>query len=248
MTDFYNERSKFDIGYFELLGKIDAVLVAPTERNFDEMYRRLGCRAYWIRHDVDEHIEKSWEMAKAESERGIKAAYFFLNTAPYFRWGVFLKIAKDFIKAGHTIGLHNNCVASAYKHGNPSDAEKIMTRDLGYLRQAGEVFITASHGDAWNRHHNVMNYEMFTECKRTGVFPHKPMAHYGLKYEAYFTPRDFYLSDSGGVWSSVRDINVSLSKDIPNGSSPLPIIDNFNATKSGIMQLLVHPEWWELKP
>lgn len=206
MIDFKNKSSGFDIGFFELLGMIDGKIIEPTKSNFDGMYQRNGSRSYWLRHDVDDSIELAWEMAKAESDRGIQALYFFLNTAPYFRWSAFLDMARDFVSIGHTIGLHNNCVTSAYKNGDAGQADQMLSRDLGYLRKSGEVFITASHGDVWNRHHDVMNYEMFSECKRRGVFPHKPMAHYGLAYEAYFTPKDFYLSDSGGVWSTTRDI------------------------------------------
>jgi hypothetical protein len=197
-------------------------------------------RLFWIRHDVDNHINLSWDMALEEYNRGIKAVYFFLNTAPYFRWAAFLDMARDFVKIGHVIGLHNNTVAMAYKFGSADLAEETMKRDLGYLRVAGDIFITASHGDIWNRHHNVLNYEMFTECKRRGVFPHKPMAHYGLKYEAYHTPYTFYLADSGGKWAGFDD-------EKERQTDPAKLIKKFNETDSGIMQLLVHPEWWEAR-
>ena len=253
MTDFINKSSGVDLGYFEILDLIEAPLLEPTEKVFDALDygKKLGMpfpRSYWIRHDVDNHINLAWDMAKAESERGIRAAYFFLNTAPYFRWGAFLDMAKDFVDIGHTIGLHNNAVTLAYKNGDPKLADRIMRRDLSYLRRAGDVFITASHGDIWNRHYNVMNYEMFTECRRNGSFPHKPLAEYGLKYETYFTPRSFYLSDSGGVWSRERDINVApLMTEIPKGENPADTIEAFNQSENGIMQLLIHPEWWEAR-
>lgn len=247
MRDFINKRSGLELGYFELLSKIDGRLEEPTRAGFEGLHYVVNERRYWIRHDVDDRIDKAWDMARAEHDHGIKSAYFFLNTAPYFRWGTFLNISRDFVKLGHTIGLHNNSVTAAYKDGDLKLSEKILKRDLKYLRKAGDVWITASHGSAWNRHYNVMNYEMFSECRRNGSFPHHPLSHYGLKYEAYFTPRGFYLSDSGGVWSSVRDINISLSKQMPDGEPPEVVIDAFNRSERGILQLLVHPEWWELK-
>jgi hypothetical protein len=198
-------------------------------------------RSFWIRHDVDDDIGIAWEMALEERARGRKSVYFFLNTASYFRWAVFLQMARDFAAIGHTIGFHNNSVTAAYKMNDPKLAEKILLRDLGYLRQAGDVFITASHGDAWNRHHNVLNYEMFTECRRKGVFPHKPLGHYGLKFEAYYTPYTFYLGDSGGKWSGFDDAGKRYT-------DPVELVKQFNTRKTGIMQLLIHPQWWKPKP
>ncbi len=248
MIDFTNKRSGLKYGYFELLDAIDAELVIPTETGFDSLFEPSNKRRYWIRHDVDNHLHLAWAMAEAERGRGIKSVYFMLNTSPYFRLNLFISIVKDFVKVGHTIGMHNNSVTAAYKGGNPNLADEILQRDLDYLRNAGPIFITASHGDICNRQLNVMNYEMFTECRRNGSFPHRPLSDYGLKYEAYFLPRDLYLSDSGGVWSSKRDINISLKPDEKApGIDPMIVIEKFNAMESGILQVLVHPQWWEPK-
>jgi hypothetical protein len=205
-----------------------------SAETFDLLKVDPGERLYWIRHDVDDRIDMAWTMAQAEHERGIKSIYFFLHTAPYFRWQAFLDMARDFVKAGHTIGLHNNAVTSAFRGGDFRLAENILKRDLGYLRQAGDVWITSSHGDAWNNHHNILNYEMFEECRRNGrgsVMTRLPLAHFGLGHEAYFTPSDYYLSDSGSKWSS----------------NPIETINKFNKLESGILQLLIHPQWWQTK-
>lgn len=233
LIEFFNERSKKPFGYFELLSMIDAQLVTPDEHGISGLYKPQSERRFWIRHDVDNHIWRAWEMAEEEARRGIKSVYFFLNSSPYFRWGNFLQIARDFVSAGHTIGLHNNSVALAYKDNNPYVARRILKRDLDYLRQAGPVWITASHGDIWCRRHNVLNYDMFSDCNRPGMktpFPdRRPLAYFGLKYEAYFTPFDCYLSDSGGKWTA---------------EDPLGVVDLFNQHEGDILQLLVHPEWW----
>ena len=272
MIEFIKERSDAELGYFELLAMIDADLVIPTEDGFASMGHGKALhpkghwekpdpsdchwpgdkpvdpgkatgngRRLWIRHDVDDQIDRAWAMANEEVLRGYRSVYFFLNTAPYFRWGAFLDMARDFALIGHTIGLHNNTVTAAYKMNDPKLAEKILARDLAYLRQAGDVFITASHGDVWNRHHNVLNYEMFTECRRKGVFPHKPLAHYGLKYEAYYTPHTAYLGDSGGRWSGFNGTGE-------RHTDPVSLIQKFNSQQAGIMQLLIHPQWWQPKP
>jgi hypothetical protein len=241
MTDFASKRNGTGISYFGLLGMVDGSLIEPSPENLERKPTPDG-RRYWIRHDVDDRIDAAWDMARAESDRGIKAVYFFLNTAAYFRWDAFLPMAKDFVRAGHAIGLHNNSVTAAFMAGEPKLAEEILLRDLAYLRQAGDVWITASHGDAWNRHHNVLNYEMFTECRRPGrgsPLERKPLARYGLKHEAYFTPYDVYLSDSGGKWAG------SKLGDAGSWSSPGAAIDHFNQCDHAIMQILVHPEWWE---
>lgn len=242
MIDFSSKRNGTGITYFDLLGMIDGGVIMPSVEAFELLKEQPPGRSYWIRHDVDDHIDRSWEMAKAEADRGIKSVYFFLNTADYFRWGAFIGMAKDFVSAGHTIGLHNNSVTAAFKAGDPKLAEKILIRDLEYLRQAGEVWITASHGDEWNRKHSVINYEMFSECRRAGrgsPMDRKPLAHYGLKWEAYFTPHDFYLSDSGGKWTGF------MVGDKGSYASPIATIDAFNRADNAVLQLLVHPEWWD---
>lgn len=229
MTEFINKDSGLPLGYFELLKMIDGDLIFPTEEGLEHLYKPWPRRRYWIRHDVDEHIERAWEMAKAEHERGIRTAYFFLHTAQYWKWQAFISMAADFAGLGHTIGIHNNAVTVAMREGDQYQAEDVLKHALGRLRKAGEVWITASHGDAWNRQNGMLNYEMFTECRRKKCpFRHHPLAHYGLRYEAYFTPKDFYLSDSGSKWRS----------------DPYETADQFNQSESAIMQILVHPQWW----
>jgi len=171
-TEFVNQRSGLELGYFELLDLIDADLMEPTAEEFGKLKEiakgksihppghwekpdpsdchwpgdrpvepkavgNSSRRSFWIRHDVDDDIGTAWEMALEERARGRKSVYFFLNTASYFRWAVFLQMARDFAAIGHTIGFHNNSVTAAYKMNDPKLAEKILLRDLGYLRQAG---------------------------------------------------------------------------------------------------------------
>lgn len=230
MVDFANRDSGCDLGYFEIIDQIDADLIFPTHEGLGLLASPWPRRRFWIRHDVDDRIDMAWEMATAEAERGIRAAYFFLHTAPYFRWAAFLDMARDFVQLGHTIGLHNNAIAAAMRNGGPELAEPMLKRDLAYLRKAGEVFITSSHGDLWNRLNKTTNYEMFAECRHNGFFiERRPLADYGLRYEAYHTPHNVYLSEAGRKWNT----------------SPIDTIERFNATESAIMQVLVHPQWWE---
>lgn len=198
-----------------------------------------------LRHDVDDNrgsLPTAVKIAEWEAEHGYRATFFILHTAHYWEDGSTLRDALDRIAGhGHEIGIHANAVAAALRgQGDPNlILEQAIERLRGYGHQVQGV---APHGDELCRDSEgrvwFMNDEQFVECMRpelgspdrilrngetTVKLDPKPLAHFGLVYEAYRLPRDRYLSDTGGQW------NIALEEA---------------ASRPGQLQVLWHPDWW----
>ena len=64
--------------------------------------------------------------------------------------------------------------------------------------------------------------------------------------EAYFVRRDAYLTDSGHTWrGAVKQIPPFEAFNKFEGA--VDTVQKFNAMQEGVMQLLVHPCWWEVQ-
>jgi len=141
-----------------------------------------------IRHDVDHDAEHALRFARWEAERGIRASYYLLPTAPYWdsdarRCG--LAIAE----LGHEVGVHND--ALAYCEGDAGRALVQLRAWVEEMRSWGlDVRGMADHGGSgWNN----------TDLWR--VLDYTP-ADVGLDYEAYLLHRlgTNYISDNRGTW------------------------------------------------
>ena len=166
-----------------------------------------------LRHDVDRRLESAVEMARMEHDHGLRATYFVLHTAAYWRnpdlVPTLLELQNDL---GHEIGWHNDLVTLECVHrGN---AREFLARELERLRAAGlTVDGTASHGLPMGYrlgYHNNYFFEDFDgeelpHYPNTTVVPtaHGPckipkarLADFGLRYEAYHLGNDAYFSDA----------------------------------------------------
>lgn len=74
---------------------------------FNESYNEKE-RLLLLRHDVDQSLESSLELAKIEKENGLKSTYFIWLTSPFYN--IFDKyyssIILEILSLGHQIGLH----------------------------------------------------------------------------------------------------------------------------------------------
>lgn len=202
---------------------------------------KLPSTVIGMRHDVDHDIHNAVRLARWEAERGYRSTYFVLHSAWYWPYNPILYPAlAEIAELGHEIGYHNNALVVALKLDlNPFD---IVRGNLETLRSLGyDVVGTAAHGDKLNRHINVINDEIFSECVRDGRedvrasyqdvtlhFAKRPLSDFGLTYESDLLPKGRYLSDSGGHWNT-HPSSVDLS--------PL----------DGRVHVLWHPCWWDLK-
>ena len=233
-----------------LLERADEVVrVAEAFARRDDWPERFAT----VRHDVDHDLENAVKFAEWEAERGIRATYYVLHGDWY--WGgpeasepsaMTLKALDRIASLGHEIGLHNNAITLALKTGR--DPFEILDRDLTALRRHGfTVTGSVAHGDRLCHQVGYINNEIFSECIRPAThqpdrilvapppdgtgrplqLAQRPMADFGLDYEANFIGHTRYLSDTGGRWSR-----------------PFREIDGAFEAEGGFLQLLVHPVWW----
>jgi hypothetical protein len=165
-----------------------------------------------LRHDVDNAIGPAVEMAQWEAERGYRATYFILHTAPYWQEKDTLQAALETIAGcGHEIGFHINAISEAITTGE--DPFAIAAEAVDELRGYGhEVHGVVPHGDPLCHVHGFVNDELFTESPRpicgepdrwvAGVkLQPVSRATLGFDYDPNWLPRAVGVSDSGGRWS-----------------------------------------------
>lgn len=191
-----------------------------------------------LRHDVDDLLERSVAMAELQHKCGVCATYFILDTAPYWQPDnpdMWLKIER-IQSLGHEIAWHNNVLSRWVQTKRPID-DLIEEPLLHFLQHGFQILGSASHGDRLCYEYGFVNYEVFTECKRSTEakdfkepvieIPKVSMKDFGLLYEAYHLPRQQYFSESGGNWKE------------------LPQVQHFEDTEK-ITHILIHPQWWAL--
>jgi hypothetical protein len=192
-----------------------------------------------LRHDVDNTLEAVQEFAEWEYVHGWRATYFILHDSPYWNDPLLRPVLEKLADLQHEIGLHCNGIAEELRQQRP--AAEIVHEALERLRGWGHNVVgTVAHGDdlCYNHAHEVrfVNDEMFAECARPGLghpardvagiqIDPKPLAEYGLLYDANHLSRAIYLSDSGNRWN-----DWSMTKEFP--------------TISGQLHMLIHPCWW----
>jgi len=190
-----------------------------------------------MRHDVDNYIAPAVAMAEWEAERGYRSTYFILHTAPYWKHKDTLRASLDTIaECGHEIGFHLNAITDAIVYGG--DPLRIVELAVAELRAYGhEVTGVVAHGDTACYRHHFVNDEIFTESRRptygaadrrVGGVALNPVSRstFGFEYDPNWLPRERYLSDSGGSWSSPFEY----------------VADHF--PYPGQLHMLVHPDWW----
>lgn len=235
-----------------LLDRADAVVpVREAYARRDDWPERFAT----MRHDMDHDLANSVRFAEWEAEHGIRSTYFVLHGDWY--WGgpgatepspMVLRGLDRIASLGHEVGLHNNAISLALQTG--LDPFAILERDLTALRRHGfEITGSVAHGDPMCHAAGYVNNELFSDCQswtgreagRTIVhrdeagtehslqLSQRPMADFGLGYEANAIGHTRYLSDTGGRWNQ-----------------PFSGMDDLFEREGGFLQLLVHPVWWAL--
>lgn len=236
-------RKKDGMNYFDLLDSLDAEKIAMD----DQLERQAESKRFvTIRHDVDQSLDHALRFARTEYINDIRGTYYLLHTKRYFDYGPeLISKCKEFIALGHSIGLHNNAM-TVWLTSKRSISE-IIEEPLNFLRSNGiPVRGTAAHGDQMCRRANYSNYEVWAECpsKRHNfkVFSPVSLAAFDLEYEAYFI-RTFHISDGGNKFTCRTNLSGFLDC---NQKTIEGIVSGFNKLKSGVLQVSIHPIWWEV--
>jgi len=218
----------------EILNEIHAAILNPIF--FDE-----SGPGVMLRHDVDDDLDRSLRLAEIQSIKGIKATYFLLNTAPYWKGDPCLWPKARAIQAmGHRVEWHNDCITDAAFSLRRKSPFECAQEVLSQFRDNGiPVTGSASHGNGLCHKLKYINYQAFSECQeQSGTlsdtvrmalppdFQPFPMAELGLNWEAYHVPHDLYFSEPGGKWKAFPSQEVLSRTDLR-------------------IQVLIHPQHWK---
>jgi hypothetical protein len=256
----------------EDLDELDAEFLAKADRVVPLADVAAGDRApnvIGLRHDCDagHSLATAVKMARWEHDRGYRSTYYLLHTSPYWTAPEFPDLVERIALFGHEIGIHVNALAEALRTGEHPDL--ILERALKRLRGFGhDVRGAAGHGDRLCTFHAgdgepwFANDEQFTECLRTKVggvetggpgrmlwrgdssltLTPRPLADFGLEYEALFCalPFHFRFSDSGGRWTGRGwdETAAVFAEQVTVTDLPTETDDPRQ------LHLLVHPDWW----
>jgi hypothetical protein len=182
--------------YARFLDRLGGCKVVPL-RDFAH-----GAGDLALRHDVDSRLDSALVLARLEADRGLRATYFVLHTAPYWDDADLLPRLLGLQELGHEVGFHNDLVTLERVHG--VDVAKYAPRALERLRSAGlDVVGAAAHGSPWCHRLGFHNNYVFagwdepvTGFPDTAVKRKLDPAELGLEYEAYHLGEDGYYSDS----------------------------------------------------
>ena len=183
-----------------------------------------GERVIGLRHDVDDNhgsFDTALAMAQWEFEHGYSSTYFLLHDSHY--WDERVGDAPEFEELGHEVGIHVNALAEGLRQKRAP--EPILRQALCELRSTGvRVVGCVAHGDSLCHTARFVNDEMFVESPRPdrgapdrrlehrgAVLPLAPISrrNFELEYDANWLPREHYLSDSGGKWSTAASASCA---------------------------------------
>lgn len=86
-----------------------------------------------LRHDIDYSLKHAFEIAKMESELGVKSTYFLLFSSPFYNMldEENINLAKEIANLGHEIGLHYD--VSVLLKGNSSNPQSLFEAEINIL-------------------------------------------------------------------------------------------------------------------
>jgi hypothetical protein len=159
-----------------------------------------------LRHDVHHNLDHAVAFAEWEASRGYRASYYVLPTAWYWPEPSTVPNLRRLAELGHEVGLHQDCVAEAYRQGYTSGvdgsalpagncrrAAEILREQLAMLSEQVPVYGTSTHGTELWRQHGVTNAFLWAAGYTA--------ADFGLEYaDAYHLHvRNVYCSDNNAA-------------------------------------------------
>lgn len=160
----------------------------------EDFHATSSNRAVILRHDVDSWPSNALQIAIIESEKGIKATYYFRMSPLSYKESVIRQIAN----LGHEIGYHYEDLTT--HKGNYDKAIKSFELNLKKLRQFYPVKTIAMHGKPLSQWNNLDLWSKY-DYKDFGII--------GEPYLSINFNEVLYLTDTGNCWDggkySIRD-------------------------------------------
>lgn len=142
-----------------------------------------------LRHDIDFETAAALEMAKIESEMGIRSTFFFLTRSTFYNPFSIQGTChiRNILDLGHTLGLHFDC-ASYREAQTEHDLGKACRQEVEMLEKWFSETVDAVS------YHRPSEAAMSSCAAVTEPRPHT--------YLPLFTRDITYRSDSRGLWAN----------------------------------------------
>lgn len=190
-----------------------------------------------IRHDVDRKPINALNMARVESELGIKSTYYFRYKPNTFKKEIILEIAS----LGHEIGYHYENLSDS--NGNVSKALDDFEKNLNIFREIVDIQTISMHGRPLKKYDNR---DLWKDPNRHKLLKEK----FNILGEVYLDI-DYsdiaYVNDTGRNWtnskSNIRDkVHSNITADFNNSRD---LIQYLKETPPDKICFQIHPERWD---
>lgn len=216
------------------------------QKGLDKGYQFLSCKEYLknkkvnkvvvLRHDVDYHPLRAYEMALVENSLGIKSTYFFRIFCNEYNLFSFenINVLKRIEKMGHEIGYHAEPVDVHAATGLSCDKAFEIGREAIKLLTDDKIIGAASHREATG-FNNLTEYIALKKNDELNIL-----------YEAYdntnlnLFENSYYITDSY-EWYWRNYINGELT------SKQKSLIDVLDEDVEQTIYCLIHPNLWYKK-
>lgn len=187
----------------------------------------------FLRHDVDSMPPAAVELAKIESELGLKSTFFFRCVRSAFDPDVIETIHE----MGMEVGYHYETLDRA--DGIPQRAIEITKDDLKRLRQIAPVTTVAMHGNP------------LTPYDNRDLWKYYDYHDLGIKLEAYEIISDKlkYFTDTGRNWDETRGNMLDMGKTVTEiRLTDTPSLIRYVQKNIADVCISAHPNRWSSQP
>ena len=185
-----------------------------------------------LRHDVDLKVERTLDIARIESELGIRSTYYFRMVKEIY----VPSIITDIAKMGHEVGYHYETVDKA--KGDIKLAKALFKQELEAFRGLVDVKTVCMHGNSR------------TEWDNRDLWKTAEMNKFDLVGEPYLSidySDVLYLTDSSRSWDPYRyKILDRVQSDVipPKVRTTGELRQCLQPKRFPKVSLLVHPDEW----
>ena len=223
--------------------------------------KNINKKRLLIRHDIDHDPWTAEKMAVIESKYNLRATYFVLHTAPYFKnkFKETMEICRNIQSLEHEIGLHNDLITDFFM--NNLDPGGNLAELLKLFKEEGiTISGTASHGSPIIQKLNkTLNINTFLPYTNNLVFseliedalvkspgkrqPPDPKFKNGELNLPCLNMNEFGLKYESYFVHFDHYVSDTSRRFWSTGDDPIATLKKME--KSGTLQCLFHPIWWK---